>query len=66
MTAEESDENNKSQLDKSSENPSGRKGEDSDMAATVLLLASRGGTFYAGQIMYPDGGNTLTQPAVNN
>lgn len=43
--------------------PAGRPGKDTDMAATVLLLAGRGGVFYNEQVLYPDGGNTLTQPA---
>lgn len=34
----------------------GRYGTDSDMAATILFLAGRGGTFYNEQIVYPDGG----------
>jgi len=54
MTGGESDENNKTKLEPGSTNPAQRKGEDSDMAATVLLLASRGGTFYNEQILYPD------------
>lgn len=33
------------------------------MAATVLFLAGPGGVFYNDQIMYPDGGNTIVQPA---
>jgi NAD(P)-dependent dehydrogenase (short-subunit alcohol dehydrogenase family) len=43
MTAGKSDEHNKSQLPEGSTNPAGRKGEDTDMAATALLLASHGG-----------------------
>jgi NAD(P)-dependent dehydrogenase (short-subunit alcohol dehydrogenase family) len=54
---------NKSELDMRSYNPAGRKGHDSDMAATILFLAGRGGVFYNEQILYPDGGNTLTVPA---
>lgn len=64
MTGGESDENQKTKLDPGSSNPAGRKGVDSDMAATILMLAGRGGTFYNHQIMYPDGGNTLSQPSV--
>ncbi|KAF1825828.1 NAD(P)-binding protein [Dissoconium aciculare CBS 342.82] len=63
MTAGESDEQNKSSLDMRSYNPAGRKGHDSDMAATILFLAGKGGVFYNEQILYPDGGNTLTVPA---
>lgn len=56
MTAGSSNEENKSELDMNSTNPAGRKGHDSDMAATILFLAGRGGVFYNEQIMYPDGG----------
>lgn len=63
MTAGESDEDQKSQLDMSASNPAGRKGEDTDMAATILMLAGRGGVFYNHQIMIPDGGQTLVVPA---
>ncbi|KAH0275083.1 hypothetical protein KCU91_g4520, partial [Aureobasidium melanogenum] len=52
-------------LDMKPSNPAGRFGFDSDMAATILFLAGRGGVFYNEQIMYPDGGNTLVQPAYN-
>ncbi|KAF2172461.1 hypothetical protein M409DRAFT_63140 [Zasmidium cellare ATCC 36951] len=65
MTAGSSDDKNKSELDMRSYNPAGRKGEDSDMGATILFLAGKGGVFYNEQILYPDGGNTLTVPAVN-
>ena len=63
MTAGASDENQKSQLEPGSSNPAGRKGADQDMAATILFLAGKGGSFYNHQILYPDGGNTITQPA---
>jgi hypothetical protein len=33
------------------------------MAATVLFLAGFGGVFYNDQILYPDGGSTLINPA---
>ena len=56
MTAGESDGNNKSELDMKSSSPSGRKGLDTDMAATILFLAGKGGVFYNEQILYPDGG----------
>jgi len=65
MTAGSSGDDNKSQLDMKPSNPAGRFGFDSDMAATILFLAGRGGVFYNEQIMYPDGGNTLVQPAYN-
>ncbi|KAF2085613.1 NAD(P)-binding protein [Saccharata proteae CBS 121410] len=64
MTTGGSNEDNKSEMDMSSTNPAGRKGHDSDMAATILFLAGKGGVFYNEQIMYPDGGNTITNPAV--
>ncbi|KAL1305724.1 hypothetical protein AAFC00_007310 [Neodothiora populina] len=63
MTTGSSDEDNKSQIDMTSTNPAGRKGKDSDMAATILFLASKGGVFYNEQILYPDGGNTITNPS---
>lgn len=66
MTAGSSGEDNKSEISSSSSNPAGRPGHDSDMAATILFLAGPGGVFYNHQILYPDGGNTLTQPASNN
>ena len=56
MTAKESGDDNKSTLDIEMTNPSGRTGEDSDMAATILFLAGKGGLFYNEQILYPDGG----------
>lgn len=63
MTTGTSDEDNKSVIDKKMSNPAGRPGKDTDMAATVLFLAGQGGVFYNEQVLYPDGGNTLTQPA---
>lgn len=56
MTTGESGEDNKSVLDKQLGNPSGRPGHDSDMAASILFLAGKGGVFYNEQILYPDGG----------
>lgn len=56
MTTDTSGEDNKSRLDVKSTNPAGRPGQDSDMGATILFLAGKGGLFYNGQIMYPDGG----------
>lgn len=41
----------------------GRTGHDSDMAACILFLAGPGGLFMNGQVLYPDGGNILVQPA---
>ena len=56
MTAGSSGEDNKSTLDLKLSNPSGRTGHDSDMAASILFLAGKGGVFYNEQILYPDGG----------
>ncbi|EME49351.1 hypothetical protein DOTSEDRAFT_143271 [Dothistroma septosporum NZE10] len=64
MTTGSSGGGNKSEMDMSSQNPAGRKGYDSDMAATILFLAGKGGVWYNEQILYPDGGNTLIAPAV--
>lgn len=55
MTVGSSDKDNKSSTDMKSENPAGRKGKDSDMAATILFLVGKGGVFFNEQIMYPDG-----------
>jgi len=60
MTAQESADNNKSELPGFGEGlPAGRAGKDEDMAASVLFLAGQGGVFYNGQIIAPDGGNLL-------
>ncbi|CAF3560163.1 unnamed protein product [Fusarium graminearum] len=56
MTTGESDEGNKSKIETKSYNPAGRPGHDTDMAATILFLVGKGGLFYNGQIVYPDGG----------
>ena len=71
MTAGSSGEDNKSQLDMELSNPSGRTGHDSDMAATILFLAGKGGVFYNDQVLYPDGGEfyaivSLAQRAIAN
>ncbi|KAF2790154.1 NAD(P)-binding protein [Melanomma pulvis-pyrius CBS 109.77] len=63
MTTGESGDDNKSVIDKNLSNPAGRPGNDFDMAATVLFLASPGGVFYNEQILCPDGGATLAQPS---
>lgn len=61
MTADESGGDNKSELDESkASTPAGRFGHDSDMGATILFLAGKGGLFYNEQIMYPDGGEFST------
>ncbi|KXT14433.1 hypothetical protein AC579_8375 [Pseudocercospora musae] len=64
MTTGSSHDDNKSSMDMDSTNPARRKGMDSDMAATVLFLAGKGGVFYNEQILYPDGGVTLSDPSV--
>ncbi|RAR01484.1 short chain dehydrogenase/reductase [Stemphylium lycopersici] len=63
MTTGTSDEDNKSRIEFGMSNPAGRPGADTDMAATVLMLAGPGGVFYNEQVLYPDGGSTLQQPA---
>ncbi|KAK5117585.1 hypothetical protein LTR62_005007 [Meristemomyces frigidus] len=63
MTTGKSDEDNKSELNSKIGNPAGRGGHDSDMAATILFLAGKGGLFYNEAILHPDGGATLAQPA---
>ncbi|KAF2439527.1 NAD(P)-binding protein [Karstenula rhodostoma CBS 690.94] len=63
MTAGDSGEDNKSNLKMEMSNPAGRPGSDTDMAASILFLAGPGGVFYNEQVLFPDGGNTLVQPA---
>ncbi|KAK1224250.1 hypothetical protein PQX77_012872 [Marasmius sp. AFHP31] len=65
MTVDGSDEDNNT-LDQAMATPAGRPGKDSDMAATILFLAGKGGLFYNGQILYPEGGTMIVQPAVGN
>ncbi|EKD17479.1 uncharacterized protein L3040_006594 [Drepanopeziza brunnea f. sp. 'multigermtubi'] len=63
MTVGGSDERQKSELKSKASNPSGRYGREQDMGACVLLLAGPGGGFLNGQVIYPEGGNLLVQPA---
>ncbi|KAL8842740.1 MAG: hypothetical protein Q9170_000396 [Blastenia crenularia] len=63
MTAGQSGDDQKSELEPKSSNPAGRPGSDSDMAACILFLAGPGGVFLNSQVLYPDGGNILVQPA---
>jgi len=63
MTAGESDEHQKSELDSEASNPARRYGHDTDMGACLLFLAGPAGTFLNGQVIYPDGGNILMSPA---
>lgn len=64
MTAGDSDEANKSRLEGAGESlPAGRSGDDGDMASAILYLVGPNSTFTNGQVLYPDGGSVLTQPA---
>ncbi|MCJ1421413.1 hypothetical protein MMC32_007776 [Xylographa parallela] len=63
MTAGSSGDDQKSKLEMEMSNPAGRTGQDSDMAACILFLAGPGGVFLNSQVLYPDGGNILVQPA---
>ncbi|KAL8670686.1 MAG: hypothetical protein Q9168_004790 [Polycauliona sp. 1 TL-2023] len=63
MTAGSSGDDQKSELKPEMSNPAGRPGSDSDMAACILFLAGPGGLFMNAQVLYPDGGNILVQPA---
>ncbi|KAL8630103.1 hypothetical protein Q9189_004176 [Teloschistes chrysophthalmus] len=63
MTAGSSGDDQKSELKPESSNPAGRPGSDSDMAACILFLSGPGGVFLNSQVLYPDGGNILVQPA---
>ncbi|KAL7275293.1 hypothetical protein RUND412_001774 [Rhizina undulata] len=68
MTARKpADEKGKSQLEGNWEKwtPCGRPGNESDIGAAVLYLASLGGVFVNNQVLYPDGGLTLTRPSIN-
>jgi NAD(P)-dependent dehydrogenase (short-subunit alcohol dehydrogenase family) len=56
MTAGDSNEHQKSELDSEASNPAGRYGADTDMGACILFLAGPGGVFLNSQIIYPDGG----------
>ncbi|KAL9623196.1 MAG: hypothetical protein Q9160_002511 [Pyrenula sp. 1 TL-2023] len=60
MTTGTSDESQKSVIDKKLSNPAGRPGSDADMAASVLYLVGQGGLFLNGQVLYPDGGECLS------
>lgn len=56
MTAGSSGPDQKSTLSRAVTNAVGRAGHEIDMAATMLFLAGRGGTFYTAQTLFPDGG----------
>ena len=62
MTAGTSGPDQKSKLEKMAmPNVAGRPGHETDMAATILLLAGRGGSYYYNQILHPDGGERCCQ-----
>jgi NAD(P)-dependent dehydrogenase (short-subunit alcohol dehydrogenase family) len=63
MTTGKSDDTQKSQIDSKLGNAAGRPGNDADMAACILYLAGPGGVFLNSQVIYPDGGSVLVQPA---
>ncbi|RDA86145.1 hypothetical protein CP532_3032 [Ophiocordyceps camponoti-leonardi (nom. inval.)] len=63
MTTGSSGPDQKSTMNRPLSNAAGRAGAETDIAATVLFLASMGGSFYNHQIMFPDGGETLICPA---
>jgi NAD(P)-dependent dehydrogenase (short-subunit alcohol dehydrogenase family) len=63
MTTGMSDDAQKSEIDKKLSNPAGRPGNDADMAACILYLVGPGGLFLNSQVIYPDGGMVLVQPA---
>ncbi|KAF4506945.1 hypothetical protein G6O67_005628 [Ophiocordyceps sinensis] len=63
MTTGSSGPDQKSTMNRPVTNAAGRPGGETDIAATILLLASVGGSFYNHQILFPDGGETLISPA---
>jgi len=63
MTGGDSNEHQKTELKSEASNPAGRFGHDTDMGACLLYLAGPAGTFLNGQVIYPDGGNILVNPA---
>ncbi|KAL8801952.1 MAG: hypothetical protein Q9182_004133 [Xanthomendoza sp. 2 TL-2023] len=63
MTAGSSGPDQKSTLARAVTNAAGRAGHEIDMAATILFLTGRGGTFYTAQTLFPDGGETLIEAA---
>lgn len=65
MTTGSSDQDQKSRIDRKVGNPAGRPGNEQDMAACILYLASPGAVFLNAQILHPDGGATLVSPASN-
>lgn len=59
MTAGGSGPDQKSSLEQMAmPNVADRPGNEVDMAASILLLAGRGGSFYYNQILHPDGGKS--------
>lgn len=65
MTAGDSNEHQKSELDSEASNPAGRYGHDTDMGACLLFLAGPSGVFLNGQVVYPDGGTLSAQEREN-
>lgn len=63
MTTGSSGPDQKSTMNRPVTNAAGRPGGEMDIAATILFLASVGGSFYNHQILFPDGGETLICPA---
>ncbi|TFY68408.1 hypothetical protein EVJ58_g1038 [Rhodofomes roseus] len=64
MTADSSDEANKSRLQDAGKSlPAGRSGDDGDMAAAIVYLVGPNSNFLNGQVLHPDGGAVLTSPA---
>ncbi|PHH59772.1 hypothetical protein CDD81_2576 [Ophiocordyceps australis] len=63
MTTGSSGPDQKSTMNRPVNNAAARPGSETDIAATILFLASLGGTFYNNQILFPDGGETLIEPA---
>ena len=61
MTAGDSDESNKSNLQSEASFPAGRYGNEADMGQCAVFLATN--QYLNGQIIVPDGGATLTSPA---
>lgn len=67
MTVGPSDDRGKNEAPRAAANiPMGRAGSEDEMAAALLMLVGKGGGYFNGQILYPDGGMTIYDPAVNN
>jgi len=64
MTTGGSDARNKSEMQRDATNPAKRFGNETDMGGCILYLASPAGLFLNGQVIYPEGGTLLAQPAM--